>query len=164
MSEEGSTYPEFRHALVARYDHFRLDQVWMRHHSTAEREFSYELAFEIDASSEFTLGTSPLSAGEYREIHAGEVPSAAEIVHVVTRWLRPYRPPPESDVVWIACYRRRIGPPDGEHGATPGEWYMDPHFRRPDKPMIDLHEAVPFVEVSLRELEKAETEGHGASV
>jgi hypothetical protein len=78
-------------------------------------------------------------------------------------WLRVHRPTPEGGLVSLACYRRRVGPPDGEHEATPGEWHQSPYFRRPDKPMIDMREAVPLVEAALHELEVAESETEGTA-
>ncbi len=164
MADDRTTYPEYRHALVARYGHFRFDQTWARTNPTYEREFPYSLVFEIDTSSEFDMMRSLMVGGEYRKKHAGAVPALSETLRLVNVWLRDHHPTPESGVVWIACYRRRIGPPDGQHEATPGEWYIDPLFRRPGEPMIDMHEAVPLVEAALRELEavETETERHGS--
>lgn len=164
MANDRTTYPEHRHALVARYGRFRIDRTWIRANPTDEQAFLYELVFEIDASSEFDLMSSLLLGRVYRKVQAGTVPSPSEMHHVINLWLRDLRPSPEGGVVSLACYRRRIGPPDAEHEATPGDWYIDPLFRRPGRPMIDMHEAIPLVEAALRELEAAETEteGHGS--
>jgi hypothetical protein len=56
MDEDKATYPEYRHALIARYGHFRIDRVWLRTNATNAHEHpSYHVVFEIDASSEFDV-------------------------------------------------------------------------------------------------------------
>lgn len=179
MTEDGTHSPEDRQAYVARfgeyrrvpiarYGQFRIDRVWFRSNTTKEREFSllYDVVFEIDGSSEFDMMGSGLEMfrmlGSTRA--AGPVPSRSEMLRLATIWLGKWRPTPGGGMVGLACYRRRVGPPAGGQEATPGEWYIDPLFRRAGKPLIDMDEAIPLVEAALHELEQAETatgtEGH----
>jgi hypothetical protein len=114
----------------------------------------YRVVFKVDASSEFDLGSI-----------RPEVPSPSEMLRDAIYWLRAHRLTPEGGLVSLACFRRRIGPPDGEHEATPGEWHArDSSFRRPGKQMINMHEAVPLVEATLHDLEEAETQGLGSVI
>jgi hypothetical protein len=162
MDEDQTTYPEYRHVLVARYGRFRIDKTWARWEPTDPtdgRWFSYEEVFEIDAFSEFDLKPSLLWTGLYKKVYAGEVLSPSELHRLVTSWLDRHRPTPGGGLVSTACYRRRIGPADEEHDATPGEWYTDHLIRRPGRPMIDMPEAASLVEAALRELEETGTAG-----
>jgi hypothetical protein len=123
--------------------------------------FGYELVFEIDESSEFDLKPILLLGHVYTRIAAGEVLSTSEIHRVVRMWVDRNRPTPGGGVAGTACYRHRIGPANGEHGTTPGEWFLDAQHRTPGKPLIDMPEAVPLVEAALRELLETETNTAG---
>lgn len=164
MDEDKTTYTEYRHAPIARYGRFRIDRTWMRFPAEEVHESLLELVFEIDASSEFDLMASLyLYAGSSvrRRLQAGEAISTSEVHRIVAWWIGRMRPVPGGGLVSLACYRRRIGPPDANHEGTPGEWYFGHHFRRPGRPLIDMHEAVPLVEAALRELEETETNTTG---
>jgi hypothetical protein len=163
MDEDNTTYPEYGHAPMAHYGRFRIDRTWIRTPAAEVQEFLPELVCEIDASSEFDLMGSLIYAGVsvLRRLKAGEAITTSEVRSVVTGWIGRMRPIPGGGLVSLACYRRRIGPPDANHEGTPGEWYFDHHFRRPGRPLIDMHEAVPLVEAALRELEETEANTAG---
>lgn len=159
-------YGEYQRIPIVRYSRFRIDRERHRHFSfaTGDRETPwYYLVFEVSASSEFDL------MGSWREMvkmwggstpqawKVWPVPSQAEICHLVRTWLREWRASPGGGETWLACYRRRVGPPADGAEVTPGEWHIPPLFRRPGNPMIDMAEATPQVEAALRELEQAET-------
>lgn len=152
-------YGEYRRVPVVRYGPFRLDREWTRHFSHGEREIPVrDLVFEIDASSEFDMTGTSLELYRISGAHipAVVIPSRSQAIHLVTRWLRIFRPHPGSGITSVACYRRRVGiGDDGE--TTPGEWYIPVLFRRIGNPMIDMEEATPLVEAALRELEQTET-------
>lgn len=157
-------YGEYRRLPIVRYGPFRIDRERHRHFSfaTGERETPwYYLVFEVDASSEFDLmgswsemfkmwGSSP------QAWKAWPVPSRADVCHLVQTWLQTWHYSPVGGESALACYRRRVGPPADGSEATPGDWYIDPLFRRPGNHMIGMAEATPLVEAALRELEQAE--------
>jgi hypothetical protein len=163
MDEDNTTYPEYQHAPIARYGRFRIDWTWIRFSPAEVQEFSPELVFEIDASSEFSMMGIWMYGGSslYRRLKAGEAIPTSEVRRIVTQWIGRMRPKPGGGLVSLACYRRRIGPPDAQDEGTPGEWYFDHQFRRPGRPLIDMHEAVPLLEAALRELEETETNTAG---
>ena len=174
MDEDNTTYPEYRHAPIARYGRLRIDRTWIRTTPAEIQDFSPELVFliqdsspelvcEIDASSEFDLMAWTMYAGAsvLRRLRAGEAITTSEVRSIVTWWIGRMRPIPGGGLVSLACYRRRIGPPDVNHKGTPGEWYFGHRFRRPGRPMIDMHEAIPLLEAALRELEETETNTAG---
>jgi hypothetical protein len=151
--------------MVARYGRFRIYRTWTRANQTDIKESLPELVFEIDPFSEFDLmawfryGWSSV----LQRLWEGEVIPQSEVCHIIAQWIHRMRPVPGGGVVGLACYRRRVGPPDGEHGATPGEWYQNPDLRRPGKPIIEMDEAVPLVEAALHELEAAASETEGTT-
>jgi hypothetical protein len=153
VDETDSPEPEFRHLFVARYGHFRIDRVWSRTNAADAREHpAYHVVFEIDTSSEFGV----LLTESYVKPQA--VPTPSELYRSLTQsWLPLNRQNLARGKPSLACYRRRIGPPDGEHEATPGEWHRDELFRCPGKPLIGLREAVTLVEAALHELEEKDT-------
>lgn len=163
MDEDEATY-EFRHIFVARYGHFRIDRVWSRTSATDAHEHpSYYVVFEIDASSEFDV-----LAGFSRATQAKAVPTRSELYRELNLGLLPIdRRQLESREPSQACYRRRVGPPDGEHEASPGEWHVEDFsasggpMRRPGKPLITLRETVSLVEAALHELEETDTDTAG---
>jgi hypothetical protein len=163
MDEDNTTYPEYRNAPIARYGRLRIDRTWIRFPPAEVQEFLPELVLEIDASSEFDLMAWTMYGGAslLRRLKAGEAITTSEVRRIVTWWIGRMRPIPGGGLVSLACYRRRIGPPDAQHEGTPGEWYIGHNFRRPGRPLIDMHEAVPLVEAALRELEETETNTAG---
>jgi hypothetical protein len=160
VDADETIYLEFRHASIACYGRFRIDRTWTRWTRTKPTDAHdslYELVFEIDESSEFDLMGSLLLGQVYTRIAAGEVLSASEVHRVVSMWLDRMRPTPGGGDVALACYCRRIGPADGEHTVTPGDWFLDAQYPRPGRPMSDMREAAPLVEVALRELGETES-------
>lgn len=155
-------YGEYRRVRIAQYGQFRLDMEWSRHLSHGEIELLPHLVFEIDASSEFDMLGTTTSLYKMRGRPTAEwtLPSRAQIIQLVTKWLNTFRPLPGGGITSVACYRRRVGLGADGHEATPGEWYIPVLFRRPSGPLIDMEEAAPLVEAALRELEQAETNDH----
>jgi hypothetical protein len=159
-------YGEYRRIPIARFGRFRVDREWHRHISFAEGEREtpwYELVFEVDAASEFDLMGA---FDEMRKLWGGmtleewkawPVPSRAEILHLIRTWLRDWRASPGDGITWLACYRRRVGPPADDSAATPGPWHIETRFRRPGAPMITMDEATPLMDAALGELERAES-------
>jgi hypothetical protein len=71
--ETETTYPEYRHAPVARYGRVRIDRTWTRFEPTDARNGLYDLVCEIDESSEFDLMSSLILSRMSTRIAAGEV-------------------------------------------------------------------------------------------
>jgi hypothetical protein len=90
------------------------------------------------------------------EWKAWPVPSRAEVLHLVRTRLRDWRASPDGGITWLACYRRRVGPPTDDGEPTPGPWHIQTRFRRPGAPTITMDEVTPLMDAALRELERAE--------
>lgn len=155
-------FGESRHIPLVRYGAFRIDREWDRWPQHPDQMCSrLQLVFEINDQYEFEV-LGALDLAWYREygVHLAEglVPERAQALRVAIRWWAGIRPTPEGGMVSLACYRRRVGPADDEHEFTPGDWYIDPLFRRPSDVMISMAEAALFVEAALRQLEQAETD------
>lgn len=155
-------FGEYRHLPLVRYGAFRIDREWDRWPSHPGQLWSrLKLVFEVDDQYEFDI-VGNLDFAWYRRFRVhlaeGQVLTRAQLLHTALLWWARMRPIPEGGEVSLACYRRRVGPANDQHELTPGDWYVDPLFRRSSDPMISMTEAAPFVEAALRQLEQAETD------
>lgn len=153
-------YGEYQHIPIARCGPFRVDRRRFRHFTTGEIELPAEMVFEIDASTEFVLvgASAGLCETGVDGTRLVRTPSASEILRRAATWFARIADPRGTS---IARYQRRVGGMVERGELIPGEWHIDPIFKLPDRPWIDLTEAVRLVEVALISLGQLGVDARG---